>query len=142
MLYQVCGTISRSCSSCWWWMNPVSRCVRKRNSPLNPRQMVSAPLLKNGSILVSAAKQRNGHFYVKTKDVTVSVVGTVFIVKAEQEGSRVAVIEGEVHVQKGATTERLSPGEHCHIARTETKSRRRVIVARITSLLLVAQRCG
>jgi len=99
-------------------------------------------LLKNGSILVSAAKQRNGHFYVKTKDVTVSVVGTVFIVKAEQEGSRVAVIEGEVHVQKGATTERLSPGEHCHIARTETKSRRRVIVARITSLLLVAQRCG
>jgi uncharacterized protein (TIGR03435 family) len=68
-------------------------------------------LLKNGSILVSAAKQGNGHLYVRTKDVTVSVVGTVFLVKAEPEGSRVAVIEGEVHVQKGATTERLFPGE-------------------------------
>jgi uncharacterized protein (TIGR03435 family) len=68
-------------------------------------------LLNNGSILVSAAKQRNGHLYVKTKDVTVSVVGTVFLVKAAPEGSRVAVIEGEVHVEKGATTERLFPGE-------------------------------
>lgn len=68
-------------------------------------------LLKNGSILVSAAKQRSGHLYVKTKDVAVSVVGTVFLVKAEPEGSRVAVIEGEVRVQKGATTERLFPGE-------------------------------
>jgi uncharacterized protein (TIGR03435 family) len=68
-------------------------------------------LLKNGSILVSAAKQRSGHLYVKTKDVTVSVVGTVFLVKAEREGSRVAVIQGEVHVQNGATTERLFPGE-------------------------------
>jgi uncharacterized protein (TIGR03435 family) len=68
-------------------------------------------LLKEGSILVSAAKQRTGHLYVQTKDVTVSVVGTVFLVKAEPEGSRVAVIEGEVHVQKGAMTERLFPGE-------------------------------
>jgi uncharacterized protein (TIGR03435 family) len=68
-------------------------------------------LLKNGSILVSAAKQRSGHLYVKTKDVTVSVLGTVFLVKAEREGSRVAVIQGEVHVQNGATTERLFPGE-------------------------------
>jgi uncharacterized protein (TIGR03435 family) len=68
-------------------------------------------LLRQGSILVSAAKQRRGHLYVKTKDVTVSVVGTVFLVRAGPEGSRVAVIEGEVHVQKGATTERLFPGE-------------------------------
>ena len=67
--------------------------------------------LKNGSILVSATKQRSGHLYVKTKDVTVSVVGTVFLVKAEPGGSRVAVIQGEVHVQNGATTERLFPGE-------------------------------
>jgi uncharacterized protein (TIGR03435 family) len=68
-------------------------------------------LLKQGSILVSAAKQRIGHLYVKTKDVTVSVVGTVFLVNAEPEGSRVAVIEGEVHVQKDGGTERLFPGE-------------------------------
>jgi uncharacterized protein (TIGR03435 family) len=68
-------------------------------------------LLDEGSILVYAAKQRTGHLYVKTKDMTVSVVGTVFLVKAEQQGSRVAVIEGEVRVQKGSTTERLLPGE-------------------------------
>lgn len=68
-------------------------------------------LLKDGSILVSAAKQRTGHLYVQTKDMTVSVVGTVFLVKAEQQGSRVAVIEGEVRVQNGAITEKLLPGE-------------------------------
>jgi uncharacterized protein (TIGR03435 family) len=68
-------------------------------------------LLKKGSILVSAAKQRTGHLYVQTKDVSVSVVGTVFLVRAEEQGSRVAVIEGEVHVQEGTTTERLLPGE-------------------------------
>lgn len=68
-------------------------------------------LLRDGSILVYAAKQRSGHLYVKTKDVTVSVVGTVFLVKTEQQGSRVAVIEGEVRVQSGTMSERLLPGE-------------------------------
>ena len=67
--------------------------------------------LSTGSILVNAAKQRNGHLYVQTKDFAISVVGTVFLVRAEQQGSRVAVIEGEVHVRKGTTTERLLPGE-------------------------------
>jgi len=64
-----------------------------------------------GEVIVNAGKQRNGHLYVQTKDLSVSVVGTVFLVKAGQQGSRVAVIEGEVHVIKGATTERLFPGE-------------------------------
>ena len=68
-------------------------------------------LLKKGSIFVNAAKQRTGHLYVQTNDITVSVVGTVFLVRAEPPGSRVAVIEGEVRVQEGATTERLSAGE-------------------------------
>jgi uncharacterized protein (TIGR03435 family) len=67
--------------------------------------------LKNGSIIVSAAKQRKGHLYVQTKDVTVSVVGTVFLVNSEEEGSRVAVIEGEVRVRRGPTEMRLRPGE-------------------------------
>jgi uncharacterized protein (TIGR03435 family) len=68
--------------------------------------------LRNGGIIVTAAKQRTGHLYVQTKDVTVSVVGTVFLVNAEAEGSRVAVIEGEVRVQqKGATEQKLGPGE-------------------------------
>ena len=67
--------------------------------------------LSKGSILVNAAKQRSGHLYVQTKDLAVSVVGTVFLVRAEQQGSRVAVIEGEVRVKRGTTTERLIPGE-------------------------------
>ena len=67
--------------------------------------------LNTGSVIVTAAKQRTGHLYVQTKDVTVSVVGTVFFVNAEQSGSRVAVVQGEVHVQQGQTTQKLFPGE-------------------------------
>jgi uncharacterized protein (TIGR03435 family) len=67
--------------------------------------------LNSGSVIVSAAKQRTGHLYVQTKDMTVSVIGTVFLVNAEEEGSRVAVIEGEVLVQQGETSKKLTPGE-------------------------------
>jgi uncharacterized protein (TIGR03435 family) len=66
--------------------------------------------LNRGSVIVTAAKQHNGHLYVQTKDVTVSVVGTVFLVNAEAEGSRVAVIEGEVHVKEGDALKTLRPG--------------------------------
>jgi uncharacterized protein (TIGR03435 family) len=67
--------------------------------------------LDRGGIIVNAAKQRTGHLYVQTKDMTVSVVGTVFVVNADEKGSRVAVIEGEVRVQQGATETKLRPGE-------------------------------
>jgi uncharacterized protein (TIGR03435 family) len=68
--------------------------------------------LNSGGVIVNAAKQRPGrHLYVQTKDVTVSVVGTVFLVNAEAEGSRVAVIEGEVRVTQGGTERSLRPGE-------------------------------
>jgi uncharacterized protein (TIGR03435 family) len=67
--------------------------------------------LNRGSVLVTAAKQRTGHLYVQTRDLTVSVVGTVFLVNAEEAGSRVTVIEGEVHVeQQGSTVKTLLPG--------------------------------
>jgi len=66
--------------------------------------------LSNGDVIVNAAKQ-HGHLYVQTKDVKVSVVGTVFLVNADAEGSRVSVIEGEVRVQQGATEKNLRPGE-------------------------------
>ena len=68
--------------------------------------------LDTGGIIVNAAKQRAGHLYVQTKDMTVSVVGTVFLVNADEQGSRVAVIEGEVRVQQQGSTEKtLRPGE-------------------------------
>ena len=40
-----------------------------------------------------------------------SVVGTVFLVNAEEEGSRIAVIEGEVRVQPGTSEKSLRRGE-------------------------------
>jgi uncharacterized protein (TIGR03435 family) len=67
--------------------------------------------LGTGDIIVSAAEQRDGHLYVQTKDMTVAVVGTVFLVNAAEDGSRVAVIEGEVRVREGALEKRLRPGE-------------------------------
>jgi uncharacterized protein (TIGR03435 family) len=67
--------------------------------------------LSSGGIIVNAAKQRTGHLYVQTKDMTVSVVGTIFVVNADSDGSRVAVIEGEVRVQRGAMERKLRPGE-------------------------------
>jgi uncharacterized protein (TIGR03435 family) len=67
--------------------------------------------LQTGDIIVTAAQQRDGHLYVRTKDMTVVVDGTVFLVNASQEGSRVGVIEGEVRVREGGKETRLRPGE-------------------------------
>jgi hypothetical protein len=67
--------------------------------------------LNNGSILVRAARRRDGHLYVKTSDSTVSVVGTLFLVESLPQGSRVAVLEGKVEVQIGTATQQLVMGE-------------------------------
>jgi uncharacterized protein (TIGR03435 family) len=74
--------------------------------------------LKKGDIIVSAAKQSDGHLYVRTKDMTVAVVGTVFFVNVGDDGSRVAVIEGEVHVQDGKVEAKLRPGEQMSTRQT------------------------
>jgi uncharacterized protein (TIGR03435 family) len=67
--------------------------------------------LDTGGVIVIAARQRKGHLYVQTRDVMVSVVGTVFLVNADESGSRVAVIQGEVRVQQGAVEKKLLPGD-------------------------------
>jgi uncharacterized protein (TIGR03435 family) len=67
--------------------------------------------LNSGGVIVNAAKQGSGHLYVQTKEVSVSVVGTVFLVNAEEAGTRVAVVEGEVRVAQGATEKQLHSGD-------------------------------
>jgi hypothetical protein len=67
--------------------------------------------LDQGSIIVQAAKRRTGHLYVSAPDCTVAVTGTVFSVNSGTKGSRVAVIEGEVHVKHAGLESVLHSGD-------------------------------
>jgi len=67
--------------------------------------------LRTGGLVVNAARQHDGHLYVYTKDMIVAVVGTMFVVNAEDSGSRVTVIEGEVRVREQKIETTLRPGQ-------------------------------
>ncbi|PYU55589.1 MAG: hypothetical protein DMG55_27150 [Acidobacteria bacterium] len=67
--------------------------------------------LDQGSIIVQAAKRHTGHLYVRAPDCTIAVTGTVFSVNSGTKGSRVAVVEGEVHVKHAGVESILHSGE-------------------------------
>ncbi|MDQ1728237.1 MAG: hypothetical protein QOD33_362 [Pyrinomonadaceae bacterium] len=68
--------------------------------------------LNRGAILVEAAKQGKQHLFVDTGDGShVSVTGTVFSVNSGTKGSRVSVIEGEVHLDHAGSERVLRGGE-------------------------------
>ncbi len=67
--------------------------------------------LARGSVLVHAAKRRKGHLYVSTADCRVAVTGTIFSVSAGVKGSRISVVEGEVHVSQDNQEKILHPGD-------------------------------
>jgi ferric-dicitrate binding protein FerR (iron transport regulator) len=66
--------------------------------------------LQEGSIIVNTAV-RTRRLYVQTKQLTVTAIGTVFLVTAEQAGSNVGVIQGVVRVQRGTIETTLTRAE-------------------------------
>jgi hypothetical protein len=74
--------------------------------------------LDQGSIIVQAAHRKTGHLYVSAPDCTVAVTGTVFSVNSGTKGSRVSVIEGEVHVKHAGAESILHSGDQ--VATTES----------------------
>ncbi len=86
--------------------------LRERSAVLTEADAADLTLkLDRGNVIVQAAKRRKGHLYVATADCRVAVTGTVFSVAAGVKGSRVSVVEGEVHVAQENQERVLHPGD-------------------------------
>ncbi len=66
--------------------------------------------LNRGSVIIQAAHRASGHLFVATADCRVAVTGTIFGVSAGAKGSRVSVVQGEVHVDQESQEKILHPG--------------------------------
>jgi hypothetical protein len=67
--------------------------------------------LGRGSLIVQAAHRSQGHLFVDTGDCRVAVTGTLFGVTAGMKGSRVSVVQGEVHVTQDNQEKILHAGD-------------------------------
>src|SRR5439155_19665031 len=64
-----------------------------------------------GGMIVTADNPRRGHLYVSPPDCRVEVTGTMFAINAGTKGSRVTVIEGELHVRHSGRESILHSGD-------------------------------
>lgn len=86
--------------------------MRERSSLSEARSAADLTVrLTGGSIIVQAAHRRRSHLYILTSDCRVAVTGTVFGVTSGVKGSRVSVIQGEVHVTQNNAERVLHPGD-------------------------------
>ncbi|TNE91538.1 MAG: tetratricopeptide repeat protein [Deltaproteobacteria bacterium] len=68
--------------------------------------------LIDGTLAAEVAPRPKGHFFqVRAPDVLVTVVGTLFLVDTDGEGTRVAVSEGAVEVRHGEELWTVNPGQ-------------------------------
>ena len=79
--------------------------------------------LESRRIVVEAAKQGKQHLFVDTGDSLVSVTGTIFSVNSGTKGSRVSVIEGEVHLDHAGNERVLRGGEQATTSAASRKFR-------------------
>jgi hypothetical protein len=86
----------------------------RERSELSLDASSKGPMLRlhRGSIIVQAAKQREGRrLAVDASDCRITVKGTVFSVNRSTKGARVSVLEGEVWVEQGKSSQVLKPGQ-------------------------------